>query len=66
MKLEKAADEPIVHVTQEMINTPNERVRKLVDEVLNLNLMEIGMFFQAIQVLPSLSSGLRFVLISAF
>jgi hypothetical protein len=61
VKLEKAADEPIVHVTQEMINTPNERVRKLVDEVLNLNLMEIGMFFQAIQVLPSLSSGLRFV-----
>jgi hypothetical protein len=50
VKLDKAADEPIIHVTQDMINTPNERVSKLVDEVLNLNLMEVGMFFQAIQV----------------
>lgn len=50
VKLDKAPEEPLIEVTPDMINKPNERVRKLVDEVLNLNLMEIGMFFKAIQV----------------
>lgn len=50
VRLEKAPEEPMIEVTPDMINQPNERVRKLVDEVLNLNLMEIGMFFKAIQV----------------
>jgi hypothetical protein len=50
VKLDPAPVEPILEVTPEMVDQPNERVRKLVDEVLDLNLMEIGMFFKSMQV----------------
>jgi hypothetical protein len=50
VKLDPAPVEPILEVTPDMVDKPNERVRKLVDEVLDLNLMEIGMFFKSMQV----------------
>lgn len=50
IKVEPSPPEPLMEVTPETLEKPNERVAKLVDELLNLNLVEIGMFFKAVQV----------------
>ena len=50
VKVEPAPKEPLIEATPEMLDQPNERVKKLVDEVLNLNMLEISMFFKAMQV----------------
>eukprot|EP00604_Paraphysomonas_vestita_P002947 CAMPEP_0174820828 /NCGR_PEP_ID=MMETSP1107-20130205/4894_1 /TAXON_ID=36770 /ORGANISM="Paraphysomonas vestita, Strain GFlagA" /LENGTH=184 /DNA_ID=CAMNT_0016036891 /DNA_START=204 /DNA_END=758 /DNA_ORIENTATION=- len=50
VKVEPAPKEPIIEATTEMLHKPNARVQKLVDELLDLNLLEVGMFFKAVQV----------------
>lgn len=47
--LDPAPDEGIVEVDFANIDAPNARVQKIVDEVLDLNIIEVNMFFKAIQ-----------------
>jgi hypothetical protein len=45
------SDEGAIEVDFADIDTPNARVTKLVDEVLDLNIIEVNMFFKTIQVI---------------
>jgi hypothetical protein len=49
--LDPAPDEGIIEVDFSDVDTPNARVTKLVDEVLDLNVIEVNMFFKTIQVI---------------
>ena len=48
--LDAAPDEPPILADESSFDKPNERVLKLVDEVLDLNVLEVNMFFKTIQV----------------
>mmetsp|Transcript_7532 Transcript_7532/g.12657 ORF Transcript_7532/g.12657 Transcript_7532/m.12657 type:complete len:214 (-) Transcript_7532:123-764(-) len=47
--LDPAPDEGAIEVDLSNIDAPNARVQKIVDEVLDLNIIEVNMFFKAIQ-----------------
>lgn len=49
--LDPNPDEGPIEVDFANIDTPNARVAKIVDEVLDLNIIEVNMFFKAIQVI---------------
>lgn len=50
VKLDPAPEEAPLEVTDDMVFHPNERVQRLLDEFLDLNVLEVGMFMKAIQV----------------
>ena len=49
--LDPAPDEGPIEVDMANMDTPNAKVVKLVNEVLDLNVLEVNMFFKTIQVL---------------
>jgi hypothetical protein len=50
VKLDPAPKEPIQVVTQEVFDNPTDKVKKLVDQVLDLNVLEIAQFFKLFKV----------------
>lgn len=49
--LDPAPVEDAVVIDFSDIDTPNARVKRIVDEVLELNILEVNMFFKTIQVI---------------
>ncbi len=49
-KLDPLPDEPYVYVTEDTVYKPTEKVRQIVDSVLELNVIEMHMFVNLIQV----------------
>lgn len=51
VKLDPAPAEEPIEVTESMVRKPNARVQKLLDEFLDLNIVEVAMFMNAMQVI---------------
>jgi hypothetical protein len=51
VKLDAAPDEEAIEVTESMVNKPNAKVQKLLDDFLDLNIVEVAMFMKAMQVI---------------
>ena len=50
VKLDAAPEEPPFEVNEDMVNHPNERVQKLLNGFMELNILEVAMFMKAMQV----------------
>ena len=49
-QLESGEELPEVEGTEELLNSPPERVKELAEDVLSLNVIEVNQFIQYIQV----------------
>jgi predicted amidohydrolase YtcJ len=60
-KLEAGAPQPLIIVSSDVLNNPSDKVKKLAEELLNLNAMESLVLWRGIQVKHIFFSSMKHI-----